>query len=65
MRMAYNKKRMYTIPKVGYFHSVGREGSLIAEYNKTLSPDEAQWWIDLAKKEYYFKDDRNKTYDGE
>ena len=65
MRMAYNGKKMYTIPKLGYFHCVGRDGSLIAEYNKTLSPDEAQWWIDLAKKEYYFKEDRNKTYDGE
>lgn len=65
MRMAHNSKKMYTIPKLGYFHCIGRKDSLIAQYNETMSPDEAQWWIDLAKKEYYFKEDRNKTYDGE
>ena len=65
LRMAYNNKSMFVIPKLGYRHIINREDSLIDIYNKNMKPDEAQWWIDLAKKEYFFKNDRNKTYDGE
>lgn len=65
MRMAYNSKNMYVIPKLGYFHRVNRDNSLMSDLNKNMKPDEAQWWIELAHKEYFFKKDRNKLYDGE
>ena len=30
-----------------------------------MSETEANWWINLAKKEYFFPHDRNKTYQEE
>ena len=30
-----------------------------------MSENEAHWWLDLAKKEYFFPHDRNKTYQEE
>ena len=62
MRAIYNEKRLYVIPKVGCLHKIDRPGSMIAVYNETMSEKEAEWWINAAKKEYYFKQDRNKTY---
>jgi hypothetical protein len=51
------------IPKVGYYHFVNREGSMSDVYAKTMSEKEADWWIDLSEKEYFFKKDRNKIYE--
>ena len=56
-------KNTFVIPKVGYIHMINRPDSLADEYSKTISSDEAEWWIDLAKKEYFYKEDRNKTYE--
>ena len=63
LRSLYNNKRLYVIPKVGYYHVVNRDGSLSAYYGETISEKEANWLVDLAKKEYYFKKDRNKVYE--
>lgn len=63
LRCLYNNKPMYVIPKVGYYHIVNREDSLSNEYSKSISAKEAEWLVDLAKKEYFFKKDRNKTYE--
>lgn len=65
LRAAYKGKRLFVIPKVGYYHTVGREDSLSKFYANNLSEEEANWWIDLAKKEYFFPHDRNKTYQTE
>lgn len=62
MRAIYKGKKFFVIPKVGYYHYVGREDSLSSFYANNMSEKEANWWIDLAKKEYYFPHDRNKTY---
>lgn len=62
LRAAYKGKRMFVIPKVGYYHTIGRDYSLSSFYGNNLSEEEANWWIDLAKKEYFFPHDRNKTY---
>jgi hypothetical protein len=32
------------------------------DFSATMSEKEAEWWIDLAKKEYFFPQDRKKTY---
>ena len=28
-----------------------------------MKPEEADWWVDLSRKEMFFKKDRNKTYE--
>lgn len=63
LRSLHEQKRLFVIPKVGYYHFVGREDSMTGEYSKTITEKEADWWVDLAKKEYFFKKDRNKVYE--
>lgn len=64
LRALHEQKRMFVIPKVGYYHFIGRKGCMMAEYEETMSEKEADWWVDLAKKEFFFKKDRNKVYEG-
>lgn len=54
---------IYVLPKVGYKHLINRSGSYTDTLNKTMKPEEADWWIDLSRKEMFFKKDRNKTYE--
>ena len=65
LRAAYKGKRMFVIPKIGYYHTIGREYSLSRYYGNNMGEDEANFWIELAKKEYFFPHDRNKTYQTE
>lgn len=65
LRALYKEKKMFVVPRVGYFHKANREGSLLDTYSKTMSDKEVEFWLDLAKKEYYFPQDRNKTYEEE
>lgn len=62
-RALYNNKLVYVIPKVGYYHIVNKEDSLSTFYSKNMSEKEADWWVDLSDKEYFFKKDRNKIYE--
>lgn len=62
LRALYKGKKIFVIPKVGYYHTVNRPDSITNVYANTMSEKEADWWIDLAKKEYFFIKDRNKTY---
>lgn len=62
MRALYKGKKIYVIPKVGYYHTANRPGSITMNYVDTMTEREADWWIDLAKKEYFFPQDRKKTY---
>jgi hypothetical protein len=55
-----------TIPKIGYKHTDLREGSIFWNYKNwsdRLSEDEVRFWIDTAKKEYFFTQDRNIKYE--
>ena len=63
LRALYKNKRIYVIPKIGCYHYVNRDGSMTSSYKKEISEKEADWWIDLAKKEYFFPQDRKKTYE--
>jgi|19_taG_2_1085344.scaffolds.fasta_scaffold32181_2 hypothetical protein len=67
LRATYNDLQVMTIPKVGYKHTNMRVESLFWEYkNHTsdkLMPEEAKFWMDTAKKEYFFKMDRKVKYD--
>ena len=64
LRALHEQKRIYVIPKVGYYHFIGRKGSMMSEYETSMSEKEADWWVDLSKKEFFFKKDRNKVYEG-
>ena len=67
LRATYNDSVIMTIPKVGYKHTNQRVNSLFWNYkNKTsekLSQDEAKFWVELAKKEYFFTTDREVVYE--
>lgn len=63
LRLTNEGKKIYVVPKLGYKHNVNRDGSLHKEYANTVTTDEADWWRELAKKECFFKKDRNKTYE--
>lgn len=61
---AINKdKNVFVIPKVGYFHLVNRNGSLADTYATNMDERESDFWIELARKEYLYKNDRKKTYE--
>lgn len=62
LRALYKGKRMFVIPKVGYYHMVNRPNSITTVLTENISAKEADWWVDLAKKEYFFPHDRKKTY---
>ena len=62
LRATNKNKTVYVIPKVGYNHKLGRNGSLIEIYKSTIDQEETQWWFDLAKREMYYKKDRKKEY---
>ena len=62
LRVLYKEKKVFVIPKVGYIHVVNRAGSISDTYSKEMSDWEADGWIDLDKKEYFFHQDRGKTY---
>jgi glycosyltransferase involved in cell wall biosynthesis len=68
LRITYNSVPVMTIPKLGYKHTNLREGSIFWNYkygeNKMLE-DEVKFWIQTAKKEYFFVDDRVIKYQPE
>lgn len=64
LRATQNSKKVYVIPKIGYQHLLNRPDSLIDEYSK-LPEEEAKWYYELARKEYFFKEDRKKAYNSE
>jgi len=66
LRATYNDTTIMTIPKVGYKHTNQRTNSLFWDYKYSneilLSPDEAKFWVDTAKKEYFFTTDREVSF---
>jgi hypothetical protein len=65
LRMANLYGEVFVIPKVGYYHFIGRMDSLTHSYHSTMSQKEGAWWITLAGQEYLFKKDRKKEYSPE
>ena len=62
LRCIHNGKKVFVIPKVGYQHMLNRPGSISDVYNTTLKPEEADFWIDLAQKDYFFNKERDKSH---
>ena len=50
------------IPKLGYKHTNNRSGSLFDHYKNTIDVMESKFWLNKAKKEYFFTEDREITY---
>jgi len=63
LRLTFKDVRIMTVPKFGYKHVNQRPNSLFANYKENMTPVEAKWWLQTAKKEYYFANDRKITYE--
>lgn len=66
LRLTFNSVRVMTIPKIGYKHINLREGSIFWNHKygtDKLSENEVKFWIDSAKKEYFFADERPLNYE--
>jgi glycosyltransferase involved in cell wall biosynthesis len=66
LRLTYNSTKIMTIPKIGYKHMKLREGSIFWNYKNgedKMSQDEAKFWIDSAKKEYFYNNEREIKYE--
>lgn len=68
LRMTYNSVSVMTIPRLGYKHVNLREGSVFWNYKfgeSKMVEDEVKFWIQTAKREYFFTDDRSINYNSE
>lgn len=63
LRMSYLSTPIMVIPKLGYRHTNNREGSLFVEYKNSIDVMESKFWVNKAKKEYFFTEDREITYE--
>jgi glycosyltransferase involved in cell wall biosynthesis len=65
LRLTYNSVSIMTIPRLGYKHVNLREGSIFWNYKfggDKMTEDEVKFWIQTAKREYFFTDDRAIKY---
>ena len=68
LRLTYNSVSIMTIPRLGYKHVNLREGSIFWNYkfsDDKMIEDEVKFWVQTAKKEYFFTDDRVIKYQSE
>ena len=68
LRLTYNSVELMTIPRIGYKHMNMREGSIFWNYKfgeNKITEDEVAFWIDSAKKEHFFIEDRDINYQPE
>jgi hypothetical protein len=66
LRLTHNGVKIMTVPHIGYEHLNLREDSLFWSYKNDeknkLSQDEVKFWLDTAKKEFFFKNKRDVNY---
>jgi hypothetical protein len=66
LRLTHNGVRILTVPKVGYQHVNLREGSLFWNLknndSEKMSDNEVKFWLETAKKEFFFKNKRDVEY---
>jgi len=67
LRLTHNSVKIMTVPKIGYQHLNFREDSLFWLYKNDetnkVSEDEAKFWLETAKKEFFFKNKRDINYE--
>lgn len=66
LRLTHNGVKIMVVPKLGYQHVNFRENSLFWSYkndeNTKLTENEVKFWLDTAKKEFFFKNKREINY---
>ena len=66
LRLTHNGVKILTVPRIGYQHVNFREDSLFWSYkndeSKKLEEDEVKFWLETAKKEFFFKNKRDVKY---
>jgi hypothetical protein len=66
LRLTHNKVKIMTVPRIGYQHVNFREDSLFWKYKNDesvkLSEKEVKFWLETAKKEFFFKNNREINY---
>lgn len=66
LRLTHNGVKIVTIPQIGYRHVNFREDSLFWSYKNDdsfkLSKDEPKFWLETAKKEFFFKNKRDVEF---
>ena len=66
LRLTHNGVKIMSIPRIGYRHVNLREDSLFWAYKNDdglkMSEDEVKFWLDTAKKEFFFKNKREVNY---
>ena len=66
LRLTYNSVSIFTIPRLGYKHTNLREGSIFWNYkygDSIMTEPEVRFWLQTAKQEYFFTDDRVINYE--
>jgi hypothetical protein len=67
LRLTHNNVKIMTVPRIGYQHLNFREDSLFWSYKndnaKKISEEEAKYWLETAKKEFFFKNKRDVNYE--
>lgn len=67
LRATHNFLKVMVIPRIGYTHVVLRENSLFWNYQNIdsdkLSENEVSFWVDAAKKEFFYKNKREIVYE--
>lgn len=76
LRMIYNDLKFYSVPRLGFDFKINKSVDKFDYFSSKLPLDlpqkriedggvtveEYKFWTDLAKKEYFFDNDRNKIY---
>jgi hypothetical protein len=68
LRLTQNSVKIMSIPRIGYKHVNLREGSIFWNYKngeQPLTNDEVKFWVESAKKEYFFTADRDIKYEAQ
>ena len=60
LRLTKQGLKAMVVPKEGYIHGIGREGSLTETYMNTLTDAEREKWFALALRECVYNEDRKK-----
>lgn len=66
LRLTFNGVNVMSIPRIGYQHVNFRDDSLFWLYKNNeelkLTEDETKFWLETAKKEFFFKNKRDINY---
>lgn len=66
LRLTHHGVKILTVPRIGYQHVSFREDSLFWNYKNDeeskLSEKEVKFWLETAKKEFFFKNNREINY---